>query len=49
MRIENGPEGRIPLFFKGYSERVRQAETGDKAMTVLELCVWCADSGCLSE
>jgi hypothetical protein len=34
MRIENGQEDNIPYFFKGYSDRVRQAKPGDKAMIV---------------
>lgn len=34
MRIENGQEDNIPYFFKGYSERVRNAKPGDKAMIV---------------
>ena len=34
MRIENGQEDNIPFFFAGYSERVRQAKPGDKAMIV---------------
>ena len=34
MRIENGKEDNIPYFFKGYSDRVRQAKPGDKAMIV---------------
>lgn len=34
MRIENGSEDNIPFFFKGYSERVKQAKPGDKAMIV---------------
>lgn len=34
MRIENGKEDNIPYFFKGYSDRVRQAKPGDKVMIV---------------
>jgi hypothetical protein len=34
MRLENGIEDNIPYFFKGYSERVRNAKFGDKAMLV---------------
>ncbi|HEX7846569.1 MAG TPA: hypothetical protein VF476_12280 [Chitinophagaceae bacterium] len=34
MRIENGQEDNIPFFFKGYSERVKNAKPGDKAMIV---------------
>ena len=32
MRIENGKEDQIPFYFKGYEERVRKGESGDKAM-----------------
>ncbi|TWI03161.1 hypothetical protein IQ05_00090 [Flavobacterium tiangeerense] len=34
MRLENGQEDNIPYFFKGYSDRVRLAKSGDKAMIV---------------
>ena len=32
QRIENGKEDNIPFFFQGYSERVKQARQGDKAL-----------------
>ena len=34
MRIENGHEDNIPYFFNGYSDRVRKAKPGDKAIIV---------------
>ncbi|MBC7862722.1 MAG: hypothetical protein IAF38_07080 [Bacteroidia bacterium] len=33
-RIENGAEDNIPYFFKGYTERIKNAKPGDKAMIV---------------
>jgi len=32
QRIENGKEDNIAFFFQGYSERVKQAKQGDKAL-----------------
>jgi hypothetical protein len=34
QRLENGREDNIPFFFKGYSERVKQAKQGDKALII---------------
>lgn len=34
QRIENGNEDNIPFYFKGFSERVRQAKKGEKAMII---------------
>ena len=32
MRIENGKEDNIPFYFKGYEERVKRGQEGDKAL-----------------
>jgi len=32
MRIENGKEDQLPFYFKGYEERVKAGEKGEKAL-----------------